>query len=89
MTDELMANMYYVKASEAYDNDNFSEAISFCNTAISKGIQDARIYNNRAYCYIAQGECLKARLDLESSLKLDSTDSWVRDTINELKSKGF
>jgi len=89
MDNELMADMYYVKTSEYLDNGDNSTAISECSNAISKGIQDARIYNNRAYAYIAQGEALKARLDFESSLKLDPSDDWVRDQINSLKSKGF
>jgi len=89
MGDELLANMYYAKTSEYLDNGDNSTAISECTAAISKGIKDARIFNNRAYAYIAIGEALKARLDFESSLKLNPSDDWVRNQINELKSKGF
>jgi len=89
MSDELMANMYYVKASQYFDDGNNSAAISECNAAISKGIKDAQIFNIRAYAYLTIGEVLKARLDFESSLKLNPSDSWVREKINELKSKGY
>ena len=89
MNDEMMADMYYANSSEFLDDGDNSAAISECSKAISEGIEDARIYNNRAYAYIALGEGLKARLDFESSLELDPSDSWVRDKINELKSKGY
>jgi Flp pilus assembly protein TadD len=89
MDNELEANMHYVHAGQYYDAGNYSAAISECSTAISKGIQDVRIYNMRAYSYMKQGEALKARLDFEASLKLNPTDSWVRDKIVELKNKGY
>jgi len=89
MDAEMMADFFAAKTSEHLDNGDNSAAILDCGTTISKGIRDARIYNNRAYAYIAQREWLKARLDFESSLKLDPTDDWVRDKINEFKSKGY
>ncbi|MDR1804548.1 MAG: hypothetical protein LBQ94_13180 [Treponema sp.] len=87
--DELERNMYYVHASEYFDDGDYSEAISECSTAISKGVRDARIYNIRAYSYVQQGEALKARLDFDASLKLDPSDDEIRGFRDTLKSKGF
>jgi len=85
--EEYEANMHYVHASQYFDDGNNSAAISECTTAISKGIQDARIYNTRAYAYIKQGEIQKACSDFEASLRLDPSDSWVRDMLNKLRRK--
>ena len=89
MDNELERNMYYVHAVEYLKNGNPSAAISECSIAISKGVQDARIYNIRGHSYVQQGEYSKARLDYDASLRLNPNDSWVRDTRDELKNKGY
>jgi Flp pilus assembly protein TadD len=89
MDDELERNMCYVHAAEYYDNGDYSKAISECSKGISKGLEDARIYNIRAYSYIAQGEYKKARLDFDASAELDPTDSEIRDYRDALKEKGY
>jgi Tfp pilus assembly protein PilF len=87
--DELEGNMYYVHAAKYFDDGDYSGAISECSTAISKGVEDARIYNIRAHSYVQIGEYLKARLDYEASFRLDPSDSWVGDKCDELRSMGF
>jgi tetratricopeptide (TPR) repeat protein len=85
----IKSNMYYIRAAEYFDDEEYDEAISTCSTAISQGIYDARIYNIRAHSYMAQDEYLKARLDYDASLELDPDDSWVRSTRDMLESKGY
>jgi len=86
---EIERNMCYTTAAAHYDNGDYSAAISECSTGISKGTLDARVYNIRAYSYIQQGEILKARLDFDTSLKLDPADSEIRGFRDTLKSKGY
>ena len=86
---KLERNMHYVHAGQYFDSGNYSAAISECSTAISKGIQDARIYNMRAHSYMQQREYSKARLDYEASLGLNPSDSWIRDKIAEIRNAGY
>jgi len=87
------------RAQELAKNGDYYGSMSVCSEAISEGMKDVRLYNHRAYAYLDLGKSLinkgdreggladfrRARLDLEASLALNPNDSWVRDTIADLK----